>query len=208
MLRDDRSKGTSLRVSMLQSDRRLALEEGDTARAAMLGRIIKAEALHSSFEKLQRAMNRGKSASIDTVQVLQADGTIQSTSSAVDMIPLIIDHNRVHFSQAEGTPFTIGSLQSIEHTACCQRAESILAGEFESPDITTVHASFIKHLAIPPTQDCTLYVNCALSIDDVKSGYAAWREKTSTSPHGDHLGIYKVLLKDLSDITCGRHNSH
>ena len=38
-----------------------------------------------------------------------------------------------------------------------------------------------------------------MSIDDVKNGFQAWREATSTSPFGDHLGIYKVLLKTMPE---------
>ena len=141
--------------------------------------------------------NKRHSASIDTIQILQPDGTIKSTSSAKEMIPLIIDHNRQHFSQAEGTPFTTGTLRSVEHTACCHRANSILAGTFEAPDISELHSSYIEHLATPQISASSHMLTATLTVDDVKTGYAAWRENTSTSPHGDHLGIYKVLLKDM-----------
>ena len=199
-LRDDRANGTTLRVAMLQEDRRSAIDEGDKERAAMLNRIIRAEALHSSFLKLQRALNKRSSASIDTVQIQQLDGSVTSTSKATEMVPLIIDHNRAHFGQAEGTPFTVGSLRTIEHTACCHRANSILAGTFVADDISEMHSNFIDHLAITSDSASAPYVDCALSVDDVKAGYAAWKESTSTSPYGDHLGIYKVLLKKMDNI--------
>ena len=199
-LRDNRANGTTLRMAMLQDDRRSAIDEGDKERAAMLNRIIRAEALHSSFLKLQRALNKQSSASIDTVQIQQPDGSVTSTSEASKMVPLIIDHNRAHFSQAEGTPFTVGSLRTIEHTACCHRANSILAGTFVADDISEMHGNFINHLANPQATEKVPYVECALSVDDVKAGYAAWRESTSTSPYGDHLGIYKVLLKKMDNM--------
>ena len=47
------------------------------------------------------------------------------------------------------------------------------------------------------------YVSSHFSIADIKQGYAAWKEHTSTSPEGDHLGMYKVLLKDLGTMTIG-----
>ena len=116
------------------------------------------------------------------------------------MVPLIIDHNREHFSQAEGTPFTIGSLRLLEHTACCNRANMILAGTFDDPSINEIHLEYISEISIPTPTSQHPYVDCALSVEDVKAGYAAWRENTSTSPHGDHLGIYKVLLKDFDEM--------
>jgi hypothetical protein len=34
-----------------------------------------------------------------------------------------------------------------------------------------------------------------LPFDDMVHGFSKWREKTSTSPSGKHLGIYRILIK-------------
>ena len=47
------------------------------------------------------------------------------------------------------------------------------------------------------------YISSHFSIADIKQGYAAWKERTSTSPEGDHLGMYKVLLKDFHTMAIG-----
>ena len=154
-LREDRTNGISLRVAMLQQDRREALEEGDLNRAAMLNRIIRAEALHASYTKLRRTLNNTMSAPIDTIQTIQPDGTVKTTSKKSEMESLIMDQNRLHFSQAEGSPFTIGSLRGIEHTACCSRAESILDGTFLETDVSDTHLQYIQPLTNTPVR-CTL----------------------------------------------------
>ena len=162
----------------------------------MLGRIIRAEALHSRLRNSNAHSTNRTSASIDTIQILQPDGTVKSTSSAAEMVPLIIDHNRV--SLQPGRRHTVHRwFAAISRTYC------VLPSSREHLGRNFVDRRHFRAACILHSSSCysqvssqTPYVDCALSIDDVKAGYAAWREATSTSPYGDHLGIYKVLLKD------------
>ena len=38
--------------------------------------------------------------------------------------------------------------------------------------------------------------------DDIKKGFKSWKESTTTSPSGRHLGHYKALIQDPLLLTC------
>ena len=40
-------------------------------------------------------------------------------------------------------------------------------------------------------------LNCWLKPEEVRDGYSKWDEKTTTSPAGNHLGLYKALARRL-----------
>lgn len=44
------------------------------------------------------------------------------------------------------------------------------------------------------------YINCVLIMQDVRSGHKSWTEDASISPRGNHLIIYKTLLKKASSV--------
>ena len=42
-------------------------------------------------------------------------------------------------------------------------------------------------------------ISSCISMDDFTSAIHAWKERTSTSPSGHHLGHYKLLVKTFRD---------
>ena len=46
---------------------------------------------------------------------------------------------------------------------------------------------------IPP------FVEVDITVDKVKAGFKIWKERTSTSPSGQHLGLYKVWLQKANE---------
>ena len=57
------------------------------------------------------------------------------------------------------------------------------------PDLNAATQEILRFLTTPPYE-----INDTISPQDLISGYTKWREKTSTSPSGRHLGHYKSML--------------
>lgn len=102
----------------------------------------------------------------------------------------LYDRNRIHFKQAHSTPCTTPEvIQHIGTSGLTQEAQAILEGHIppNTPGYSRVIFQELNHPCQP--------VPLEMSLDDMIQGFAKWREQTSTSPSGRHLGIYKALVK-------------
>jgi len=108
----------------------------------------------------------------------------------------ILKQHRQHFSQAAGTPFTVALLRELINDECTSEyAQQILNGTANINDLPI--DEYTKDLLtqlktkISPTENPTL----PLDTEALIKGFKVWPERTSTSPSGRHLGIYKSLAK-------------
>jgi hypothetical protein len=92
-------------------------------------------------------------------------------------------------------PFTVSPLQNwLGYHGTSQLADAVLRGEIP-PDVlaqcTEGAQAIIEALQqkiAPPNS-----IDTRITSDDMKSGMSVWRESTSTSPSGQHLGYYKSM---------------
>jgi hypothetical protein len=100
------------------------------------------------------------------------------------------ERNKIHFKQAHGTPFTIHPLAiTIGDNGCTKTATTILDGKYLPFSIHPAARSILNECARvrePSTSTFPLH--------DMIKGLSHWREATSTSPSGKHLGFYKSLI--------------
>jgi len=108
----------------------------------------------------------------------------------------VLQQHRQHFSQATGTPFTVTPLRELINDECTSEyAIQILNGTANINDLPI--DEYTKDLLtqlktkVPPTENPTL----PLDPEALIQGFKVWPERTSTSPSGRHLGIYKSLAK-------------
>jgi len=117
--------------------------------------------------------------------------------------PLIMEHHLLecshsHFKQAHGTPFTVPLLSDLlGFDGLTPFGDHINQGLPIPPDIpldpaTRLLLSHQKTL-LPPAE----LTEHPLEFELLMKGFKKWPERTTTSPSGRHLGIYKSLLKDL-----------
>lgn len=198
-----REKAERHREEMLEDDLNNAASAEDKNKAKALRAIARCEATRRSYLKLRFATKGRQSGGLAAVQQLKPDGQIETVTKPDEMIPLLLEAGRRHFSQANGTPFTKGPLATLEYTGTCFQADAILRGcstfsydeKLESSHRQWIaHARHLDH-TLNPTE-----ISSWLTPDQIKEGYSKWKESTSTSPAGDHLSIYKVLAKDFSDV--------
>ena len=103
---------------------------------------------------------------------------------------LLLERNHAHFSQASGTPFTSREMmEALPFTADSSLAEDVLEGkDVEGPTLEATQILRECRKVIQPDEE-------ELSVEEMKNGFRRWNEKTSTSPSGLHLGMYKCLTE-------------
>ena len=116
---------------------------------------------------------------------------------------IIIERNRQHLNQVEGTPFTKEPLRSILGiNACTEASDKRLTGSFQYETIKTtfLQKQYLKDLR-KHKGELTSNIENYISIDEMKQEFSKWKETTSISSPHRHLGYYKALL-----VSDGRYN--
>jgi hypothetical protein len=111
------------------------------------------------------------------------------------------DYNRSWFRQAADTPFGHGDLFNlVGFEGLTEEADAILRGDC------------IDYMGIPMSNELKVFleackrpnklseISATISDDDFRQTVQKWKESTSTSPSGRHLGHYKAAILD-DDIT-------
>jgi len=110
----------------------------------------------------------------------------------------LVEYSQTYFWQVHGTLYTIPPLsQLLQYNALMDFGEAIHEGttQIDELEIEDVMKLFLKHqhCKMTPTEKS----EHLLEFKRLMQGYHKWPECTSTSPSGQHLGIYKSLLKDF-----------
>jgi len=102
--------------------------------------------------------------------------------------------NRRHFGQSEheNTPFTQEPLKKkFNWSATTAVAEKVLQGDYSDEDLEEIQRLFVDNCRRVTELDS---LSPKITIADLKGMFTKWRENTSTSPSGRHLGHYKILF--------------
>ena len=132
------------------------------------------------------------------------DEGFSSVTDAEKVEETILQRNITHFSQAQGTPFTsklmsetlgiAGTNAEGEDILDPSRDTRILEEELAGGHQAT--RDILSYLRRMPNR---ADIDCRLTTKEVASAISNWRESTSTSPSGVHLGHYKALVKWIPD---------
>jgi hypothetical protein len=103
----------------------------------------------------------------------------------------LLQRNMTHFGQAHGTPFTMHPLNRLDWTSTSPEAASLLQGsvppELHSPNPFV--NDILQHIA---NRNQLPEIDTYLSPEEVANGFKKWKESTSTSPSGCHLGLRRI----------------
>ena len=104
---------------------------------------------------------------------------------------LIRRRNIRHFDQASDTPLaTNETIDQFGFTGSTEIAQKILAGSAPIEELIQDHAArkLLKSFKLK-----SLPITVSFTADDMMEGYRNWKEQTTTSPSGLHLGHYHAL---------------
>jgi hypothetical protein len=120
------------------------------------------------------------------------EATVWKTVDLPDeIVYYLLTRNRLHFGQADGTPFTTPQFtRDIDWAASTDSAELILHGDYSPSELTDLQELLLKHCQSPAIDALSPIITEA----DFTSKFKSWNERTSTSPSGLHLGHYKAMV--------------
>ena len=184
----------------------------DRNHAHVLRQMIHRERQHQMFRKLKLMRNPiGATAGVTRIEIPvpeDQDPKLCNEWKTIDIPSEVLRHlqtrNRRHFGQANGTPFTIAPLsEDLGFCADTPEAEFLLDGQYPVEDITdpAVRSLLQQMTKLQSLVDQSL--PATITQEDFRSKLCVWRESTSTSPSGQHLGHYKTLVArhEFSDVT-------
>ena len=199
-LRGTLKQAASERQKFLQTKQSQALSTNDPKEAAKWKQIKKAEEIKAMYAKLRfirKDSTQQSGLSRLEVPINPTDDPKQCTEwKTVDspeaITQYLLERNRKHFGQAAGTPFTVSPLQeTVDFGASTHSCELILKGSYESPLLDDLTELLLHHLKLKTPID---FLQPAITETDMQAKFAIWKESTSTSPSGRHLGHYRALL--------------
>jgi Reverse transcriptase (RNA-dependent DNA polymerase) len=123
----------------------------------------------------------------------------------------LLERNTTHFEQAKDTPFAQPNLLNLYgYRGVNQNAKDLIEKNLVPEEIKQENKyvqQFVKKLGDGKLID----IDEEISFDEFKTALDKWRERTTTSPSGRHLGHYKLIIRlkicdetneniDISDI--------
>ena len=181
-LRAVRANAYQLRQSFLEEEADLQEIKGNTARHIILRNIQKVEALRRTYGHIRYATKAACSQRITRVQYPTHTGW-ETTKDSAELEKKILQQYRQHFRQASSTP--LAKHQKI----------------FSIPRDT--HPKDLETLHLPDTErgfkqwfspNNTPQIKTLLTPHDFRQSVQNWKERTSTSPSGRHLGHYHAQI--------------
>ncbi|KAI2498326.1 hypothetical protein MHU86_16196 [Fragilaria crotonensis] len=175
--------------------------KADANEAKRLRCLQKGEALRNLFDKLRRLRLTAAKTGVTRLEipVQQGDDILQGEVwQQIDIPSEILHHlrerNKRHFGQAHGTPFTVPPLsEELGFTGQQPAAEAILKGEYSNNDLDDNVSLLLQYLK-QTERIAAMPISPTITEDEFRGKLQAWRETTTTSPSGLHLGHYKALF--------------
>jgi hypothetical protein len=193
-----------LRQEQIRAWAEAAAKRGKKTLAQHFKSMANAEQAKATFRLLQNVIKPQDKSGIKRLQVptLQADGEIAKDDNGNEQWKLLTDPEEIektiiarninHFGQADSTPFNSKEFTDIFGIdGDSEETEALLRGELPDMEALPIEVQLIlKEIAKSPQPTLDPTISC----DDLKSLFKNWKETTSTSPSGCHLGHWHALL--------------
>ena len=174
--------------------------DNDVKQIAALKNLRKVQDTKMMFTKLRKYRNLDTNHILTSIKVPSNHTADPKTckewteiTEPAKINEFILKRNQHHFGQAKGTPFTVEPLSSqIPFTGIGEFSDLILDGQYDDSELPDITSLFVRSLQrrLLPTQD-----KPTIHLEAFKSKIRTWKETTSTSPSGIHLGHYHALVK-------------
>ena len=170
--------------------------------------ILKIEAIIKMWTRINSMTNNNTMTSLNTLDI-PIDATIhrndikkhidlqfKTIHNPIEIDQLLATGNAQHLHQAHGTPFTVEPLRSmIGKDSFTPFTQEILDGtaNFDNLQISDNIKSYLQNLKKKKVKG-TINNKGTIPINEFKQGYRKWKERTTTSLSGRHLGHYHALF--------------
>jgi hypothetical protein len=177
--------------------------ETDQSFQKRLKEIKRAHARQSQFQKIRSVLKPNASGGLSYILVpkdFKPDQYPYDPEEIKEWEPVheqdqlqefIQKRNIIHFGQAHGTPFTHHPLDKLDWSAESLEATEVLRGAIPVSILSNnTHANkIIQYIA---NREQLPEIDTYITPEQVSQGFKKWRETTSTSPSGCHLGLRRI----------------
>lgn len=209
-LRDMEKNSLALRHDELEAKATIAADSGNKDKQQILARIRTSEAKAAMYRKIKAVRGIYNHSSFTSIDVPTSWPPAFSDQTMLHSLPdpkkalewrtvdlpdeimyYLLTRNRLHFGQAHGTPLTTPQFtHHLDWAASTETAELILSGDFDTSELSDIQALLMKHCARTTNDILPMFI----TNEDFIFKFKCWKESTSTSPSGLHLGHYKALV--------------
>ena len=193
-----------LRQEQIRQWAEAAAKRGKKTMAQHFKAMANAEHTRNTFRILKNVIKPQDRSGITRLKVPTTDGNGNQTYDAEkieqwhtltdpkDIEHTIIERNITHFGQATDTPFNSTQFTEIFGIdGDSEATEDLLRGIM--PDISNLPIE-VQLILKKISQDPQPAIDPSISVEDLKNLFKNWKESTSTSPSGCHLGHWHALL--------------
>jgi DNA-binding transcriptional MerR regulator len=117
----------------------------------------------------------------------------------------LLQYNKQSFRAAAESPCGHGTIyNAITFNSLSHQAKEFLYGKLPKEWHNDDHLlqELLRSFQIPDKVKQMRHIKTSMSAEDIAKGISGWKEKTSTSPSGRHLGHYKAIIKDDTLLQC------
>lgn len=185
-----RLEASKEREKFLYTRQETLVLEGKLDAAKAVKQIQQMEKRQRTFQAFRRATKpQASSGGLQYILIQEAEH-IRRIDDITEMNTRLHHRNELHFSQAQGTPFTVSPLaESLGYDGCTLTAQTLI-DQGIIPECDNYAASLILQEL---QRSSTPEIEHKFTLPQLRQGFQKWREKTTTSPSGKHLGILKSI---------------
>jgi hypothetical protein len=185
----------------------LHMSSKDTDAEAAIKNINRQLAHGQRFRRIARAIKPTTKAALTKVEITTECNhlhpktgkvvtikTIKTVDTRKALETAIIQHNKQHFAQAQGTPFTCEPFSRIGRSNGYDVYTDQDGHKIQVPEDSFIETKTVLQLLRERQREPGPRWSEEVSFNQFISDFLHWREKTSTSPSGRHLGLYGALV--------------
>jgi len=197
-LRKAKREAEHLRQKHLELLLNQAVAANQHKKSQALKYLIRAERNRQCYARFRHNTKPKSSGSLAFVTVKDANGVQQPLLEQDEIEDTLLEYSRTQFAKAEGSPFTQAPLNHLlQYDGLTAFGESVFKGwdllthhQFDEPTRAILQN---MHNKLPTTNHPPQLLDYELLMNGIKK----WPERTTMSPSGRHLGIYKTLQKHV-----------
>jgi len=160
--------------------------------------LIRAEQNRRCYSAFRHTTKPKSQGGLAYITVKDGDNPPTTILDKDDMNNTLLEYSHSHFATAQGTPFTVAPLTHLlQYDGLTVFGDRILQGrvDLEALPIDEATRTLLANMRDKTTPNEAR--QHPLIYTELQNGIKKWPEKTTTSPSGRHLGIYKSLQKHV-----------
>lgn len=186
-LHEIRQQSITKRNEHLTLQQEILVMEHKKLRADAIRTIQKAERRRRCFAKFKLHLKPHANAG-GIMHVIDKNQQIISDKNELETA--LYERNIHHFAQAKDTPFASANMrEKLGFSGVNDNGKKILDGIASNDELPVTMKLILTELKRARPE-----LPSTISFDAMIKGFGKWREQTTTSPSGKHLGIYKTLV--------------